>query len=120
MIHSDHSLHRASPGSRPATSSLVMCLTGAFPCTAVRPDDPIQDRGYDKSSPLMKDSSSNPVVLTSCLMTKVPSELRCTRNMEHARLVLSNQFVASPILFLLTDHVLVIIYTTSLPHLIDI
>ncbi len=22
-------------------------LTGAFPCTAVRPDDPIQDRGHD-------------------------------------------------------------------------
>ncbi|KAG5388628.1 hypothetical protein IGI04_030169 [Brassica rapa subsp. trilocularis] len=81
-------------------------LTGAFPCTAVRPDDPIQDRGHDKSPPFTKDSSSNPVVLTSCLMTKVPSELLCTWNMEHARLVLSNQFVASPTLFLLTDHVL--------------
>ena len=23
-------------------------LTGAFPRTAVRPDDPIQDRGHDK------------------------------------------------------------------------
>ncbi|WZZ42613.1 hypothetical protein YC2023_038872 [Brassica napus] len=95
-------------------------LTGAFPRTAVRPDDPIQDRGHDKSPPLTKDSSSNPVVLTSCLMAKVPSELLCTRNMEHARLVHSNQFVASPTLFLLTDHVLVIIYTTCLPHLIDI
>ncbi|WZZ51299.1 hypothetical protein YC2023_051406 [Brassica napus] len=95
-------------------------LTGAFPRTAVRPDDPIQDRGHDKSPPLTKDSSSNPVVLTSCLMTKVPYELLCTRNMEHARLVLSNKFVASSTLFLLTDHVLVIIYTTSLPHLIDI
>ncbi|WZZ88439.1 hypothetical protein YC2023_117018 [Brassica napus] len=90
-------------------------LTGAFSRTAVRLDDPIQDRGHDKSPLLTKDSSSNPVVLTSCLMTKVQSKLLCTRNMEHARLVLSKQSVASPTLFLLTDHVLVIIYTTSLP-----
>ncbi|KAG5410687.1 hypothetical protein IGI04_007006 [Brassica rapa subsp. trilocularis] len=44
--------------------------TGAPPRTAVRPDDPIQNRGHDKSPPLAKDSSSNPVVLKSCLSYK--------------------------------------------------
>ena len=46
-------------------------LTGASPRTMVHPDDPIQDRGHDKSPPLDKDSSSNPVVLTSCLIDKM-------------------------------------------------
>ncbi|KAF3511574.1 hypothetical protein F2Q69_00004352 [Brassica cretica] len=104
MIHSDHSLHLASPGPRPAIGSLVQLLSaclclilvkfqlsdslnhvldhdtlvfrsydlaGASPRTMVHPDDPIQDRGCYKSPPLVMDSSSNPVVLTSCLKTKV-------------------------------------------------
>ncbi|KAL0744946.1 hypothetical protein Bca101_101051 [Brassica carinata] len=45
-------------------------LTGPSPRTKVCLDDPIQDRGHDKSPPLRIDSFSNLVVLTSCLKTK--------------------------------------------------
>lgn len=62
-------------------------LTGASPCTMVDPKDHIQDQGHDKSPPLRMDSSSNPVVLTSHIMTKVPTEL-----------------FASSSLFIFTDH----------------
>lgn len=91
-------------------------LTGTFPRTSDHPDDPIQDRGCYKSPPLTKDSSSNPVVLTSYLMTKVPTELLCIRtwsildwfsltNLLHLLLVPSS---------LITS---LINITTSLPHL---
>ncbi|KAL0897524.1 hypothetical protein Bca101_081485 [Brassica carinata] len=46
-------------------------LSGASPRTMVHPDDPTQDRGHDKSPPLDKDSSSNPVLLISCLIDKM-------------------------------------------------